>query len=111
MKKTLLFLIILGNIQIGRSQNLVPNPSFETLINCPPGTSGACVFFVDNVKASTTYWQNVGCGSADYFNSCASSGGVSVPFNMFGYQNARTGNAYVGFYVGQNYREYVTAKL
>jgi hypothetical protein len=88
-------------------QNLVPNPSFETLINCPTGISSACSYpFFDMIAFSTTYWHNIGCGSADYFNSCNTID-VGIPQNFRGYQNARTGVAYIGEICGDYYREIV----
>jgi len=66
----------------------VPNPSFESYTACPFGS-----FQIDKVNS----WSNAG-GSPDYFNSCALSGGASVPNNFYGYQNAANGNAYVGLY-------------
>jgi gliding motility-associated-like protein len=61
-------------------------------------------------------------GSSDYFNSCSLESSIngelifSVPENYFGYQNARTGNAYGGYYAdlsidNNNYYEYMSVKL
>lgn len=80
------------------AQNLVPNPSFELKNQCPTGLSG--IEYSPNYT-NFTYIQDwvspVKSGSPDYFNSCASSTSyVSVPFNAFGTQGARTGNAYAG---------------
>lgn len=82
------------------AQNLVLNPSFETYTACPNSASQLS-------KSSFWYGTN---GSSDYFNSCAPSV-VNVPNTIYGYQTARTGNAYAGGYFingyGSNYREYV----
>ncbi len=94
-----------------KSQNLVPNPSFEEYVSCPvePGFSSA---------SKPLHWENW-LNSPDYFNSCA--GGlndvdtvIDVPLNGFGFQYAATGEAYVGmytYYEKNEYREYVGAML
>ncbi len=89
MKKTFtIILLLLSNLSF--AQNLVPNPSFEIFDLCP-----------DNLAqiSRATGWLSFD-NTPDYFNSCASSGGpisVSVPSNQWGFQYARTGNAYAGF--------------
>ena len=65
----------------------MPNPSFEDTIGCP-----ASVDQVDSAVSWIAYR-----GSPDYFNSC-NSGIVGVPSNIYDFQNAKTGNAYAGFY-------------
>lgn len=40
-------------------------------------------------------WRGFSC---EYFNSCSSNWGISVPINGGGYQVTNTGNAYAGFY-------------
>ncbi len=57
--------------------------------------------------------QAVGCISTpDYFNTCASIGDNSnVPYTANGYQKAKDGNAYVGFFDGTFYREYIQIQL
>lgn len=91
----------------GEGQNLVPNSSFEDYISCPFGS-----YQIDKVVS----WSSAG-GSPDYFNSCAESGGASVPTNFYGYQNASSGDAYVGlitFIEGVSFpdnREHIQASL
>src|SRR5437868_4295396 len=104
MNKHFLVIFILLLNRLCYSQNLVPNSSFENLITCPQNPSGACMFFIDVLGNSCSNWHNVGCGSADYFNSC-NNGFVGVPQNDFGYQNARTGIAYIGEIYKSYYRE------
>ncbi len=90
-----------------RAQNLVPNWSFEDTIQCP-----------DNFGQlnRTQNWFNPTTGTPDYFNSC-NGGFFSVPYNAFGYQIARTGNAISGCYYGgpnlfpANNREYIETQL
>jgi hypothetical protein len=68
------------------AQNLVPNPSFEDTVNCPT------LFGQMNTALA---WSDYRL-SPDNFNSCNSST-VSVPFNIYDFQYAHTGNAYAGF--------------
>ncbi|MBI2721204.1 MAG: gliding motility-associated C-terminal domain-containing protein [Bacteroidetes bacterium] len=78
------------------------------------------VCFIEAAK----YWFNPTTGTADYFNSCSTDFDIpqntllfSVPQNYIGYQNARTGNAYGGYYCGLkpdtnfSYYEYLSVKL
>ena len=111
----LVVLIILLPAGIVYSQNLTPNPSFEDYVDCPTGYSAidSCMGTI-----SVTDWYIPTGGSADYLNSCATFASlVSVPSNFFGYQYARTGEAYAGciLYTSMtcvpNYREYVEARL
>ncbi|RYE24267.1 MAG: gliding motility-associated C-terminal domain-containing protein [Sphingobacteriales bacterium] len=105
------------------AQNLVPNPGFETMNNCPNN--------IGTVDFSPTYssfptvdaWISpMQSGSPDYFNSCATiPSGVHVPESTFGYQYARTGNAYMGIIAWQGtvdngswknvFHEYIQTKL
>ncbi len=98
------------------AQNLVPNPGFEDYYNCPQSISevpspGAITYGVKN-------WTVPGAGTSDYYNACG-AGIVGVPQNIFGYQQAHGGNAYVGmitmlYYLHPNsdtYREYVETQL
>lgn len=84
--------------------NLVPNPSFEDTVNCP-WTYDAIHYAVGWFKPST--------GTSDLLHSCS----FQVPQNYFGFQNARTGNAYAGLYTyhtfwpDSSYREYISIKL
>ncbi|MEI7597132.1 MAG: OmpA family protein [Bacteroidota bacterium] len=76
------------------SQNLISNYSFENG-NCPYDYSG-----MSNVDE----WGEYSHFSSDYFNSCVKEiqskyieADMSVPDNIFGHQDAKTGNAYAGF--------------
>ena len=91
------------------SQNLVPNPSFETYTDCPTSLNG-------NDPLPATPWVQGNAASADYFNTCASPGNAGVPQNLFGYQFPMpvTGQAYAGLFAHSyqsNYREYIQAPL
>ncbi len=86
--------------------NLVPNPSFEDTIHCP---------FMPGQIYYASHWSGPNGGTTDLFNSCASiSSGVSIPYNIVGNQNPRTGNGYAGIYTwvnGVNLRDYVQTKI
>lgn len=79
---------------VGNAQNLVPNPSFEEITECPDGL-----------------WQITKCAgweswrrTPDYFNACATEETygellINVPVNGFGYQTPASGEAYMGMAV------------
>jgi gliding motility-associated-like protein len=102
------------------SQNLVPNPDFETYNTCPNTLS--CINYSPTYSAFTwvTGWVNPMVGSSsDYFNTCATAT-CGVPSNTFGYQVPRSGKAYIGGYAylaasgGSSsvfYSEYAECKL
>jgi len=113
--------LICGFSQQSAAQNLAPNPSFEEYNNCitssTPGM-GYYGFPEPTVKA----WALPTDGSTDYFNSCVDTAtdgilSVSTPRSVFGYQVARTGNAYIGGILANDdpywgdYREYAESKL
>lgn len=88
--------------------NLVPNWSFEDTLNCP--SSNAQVYN----SPPPPWFQSTTQGTPDYFNSCTNAAIVDVPKNLWGYQNARTGEGYMGMGVyAQNFvaREYISVKL
>ncbi len=106
MKNTCLITLLFAGfiVNILKSQNLVPNPSFEDTINCPDGTSQV-------TKAK--YWNDLS-NTPDYFNACSIIWEASVPENFAGYQDAHTGVAYMGMYcysTVQLYREIIGANL
>ena len=91
-----------GQYYVNMGENLVPNPSFEETRACPKD----CDYIGGVVD-----WNLFPNFSADYFHRCANMYqteeyrrrnpreeilNFSVPRNMFGYQEARTGNAYAG---------------
>ncbi len=88
------------------SQNLVPNPDFETFTSCPPNVN-------QGGPMECTPWFHPTDASSDYFNICGGSG-ADVPNNLFGTQNAHSGVAYAGigvWFVGFLYREYLCVQL
>ncbi len=106
MKIVIAMLVFVPATFLVQAQNLVPNPSFEDTIACPFGLAQ---------MSRAMSWSSYGV-TPDYFNSCAPEGNsASVPLNLVGYQNARTGNAYAGLvtFVAliPNRREYIGAQL
>lgn len=108
MNKQICIIIFLLTCRICEGQNLVPNPSFENLLNCPTVPSLACGGpFNDEIAFCTSNWQNVEYGSADYYNAC-DTGLMGVPNTYFGYQYARTGVAFTGLIIyPPGYNEYI----
>jgi len=101
MKKLSTFFLILFSF-FSFSQNLVPNGSFEDTVACPTTISQ-----ITNAIGWSSYSI-----TPDYFNACASTSTlVNVPSNVFGTQNAKTGNAYAGFITAENAREYIGIQL
>lgn len=109
------FFVVLSCIV--HAQNLVPNGSFENFSQCP--------YTGDKIYYSNGWFQpnkilglSVNqCSSSDYYNSCDTTLLVSIPKNYFGFQYARTGDAYIGLalyshFINQNAgREYAEIKL
>jgi len=99
-------LIWISGLSVCRSQNLVPNPGFETNTACPDnyGSGGPML---------CTPWINGNLATADYFNTCATNANVQIPTNLFGSQPAHTGNAYAGFWARESFiwREYLQVQL
>jgi hypothetical protein len=106
-KKPLAFLLCLFFIGFGYGQNLVGNPSFENYTICPNAGN-------ENIE-SAIGWYNPTAYSPDYFNSCATDViyGQSVPQNGFGFQPAKTGEAYAGLIsmIETDGREYIQTML
>lgn len=108
MKRLFYLIIMLLVCRICKGQNLVPNGDFENYSGCPTDVSQ-----ID----SALFWMNpsAGAGSPDYYNECSSSSLVGVPYNVLGYQPARSGNGYSGIYiwvnVTGNVREYIETPL
>lgn len=116
----IVFLIIaLISSVLADAQNLVPNPSFENYVNCPAGTYE--LPYSENYTGFLTVngWCNaVKFTSPDYYNVCTGPNTVaSIPKNPWGYQQPRTGNAYVGIITHrevpgiQDFSEYIYCKL
>ncbi len=108
MKHFLLLKVAVLLSSLGLCQNLVPNYSFENYSACPPGSIVLAVPWKGGATSSL---------NAEYGNSCSPSICCGVPTNIYGYgyQYARTGNAYIGMYFrfekNRNFRNYIQVKL
>ena len=83
------------------AQNLVPNPSFETMTSIPSSYG--------QITNATPWYSNY--GSSDLFHTASAT--ASIPTNYFGTQAARTGNAYAGIAISSTntYHEYIGVPL
>jgi Secretion system C-terminal sorting domain len=110
MKKVLIN-VILGCFYFNAyPQNLVPNPSFEDTLHCPQ--------YISQINYAPPWFDPSTMGTPDYFNECYNFPWVlvDVPTNVFGYQYARTGQAYAGIFTWSggsvvNAREYIEVQL
>ncbi|MGB3948261.1 MAG: gliding motility-associated C-terminal domain-containing protein [Bacteroidia bacterium] len=90
-KKNYIILFVLFSYRILAQNSFVTNYSFEDTLDCPTGLGQlykSIAWINPSVSVNST---------SDYFNSC-NTNFLSTPTNAFGYQNAKTGNAYAGFY-------------
>jgi hypothetical protein len=82
--------LVLINTKTIYCQNLILNPSFEDSVASPLTFEE-----IDN----SLYWKNPNTASPDYFHISASSAmAMTIPYNFFGYQYSRMGNAHGGIY-------------
>jgi len=101
-KNYLLVSVFMLTISVAEAQNLVPNPSFEAHTVCPKEL-GKRQLYIEN-------WIQPTAGSIDYFHRCSNTCGV--PDNVVGYQEALSGDAYIGITVyHERYRVYAQAPL
>jgi gliding motility-associated-like protein len=106
MRNYLFYIILLCHFTISAQDNLVPNYSFENYSACPTSP---------NALSNATDWYTCNNESPDYFNSCQLMPNTyGVPFTIYGYQPARTGQAYTGLFVyggSVPHREYLQVQL
>ncbi len=101
-KKYALIPALLLTVAATEAQNLVPNPSFEEHTVCPKEL-GKRQLYIEN-------WIQPTAGSIDYFHRCSDKCGV--PDNVVGYQEAMSGDGYIGLTVyHERYRVYAQALL
>ena len=116
-------IILLAFCDFSKSQNanLVMNPSFEEFTVCPDYQNGAYYFNFTHLPN----WNDVFYNTPDYFNVCSPIEPTllpeidyplyGVPRNGYGYQFAKSGNAYCGistYYVGQPHgQEYISGRF
>ncbi len=91
-------------------QNLIPNPGFDDLTQCP-FTYGQINFAFP--------WVNANNGTSDIYNDCSSVPGIKVPNAgknpLYSYQKQKSGGGYagIGVYTNANnvYLEYIETPL
>lgn len=93
----LFFISLLISYSKGNGQNLIPNPSFETIGICPAKHGESAGKF----DSYTNSWYSANVGSPDLFTDCSEKASVTplniIPPNVFpGIQTARTGSVYAG---------------
>lgn len=101
--------LVFGSIStsIYAQGNLIRNPSFEDVYNnyCPDSGLGTTASY--EIGLHIQHWQadavmppdlnSIGRNTPDYYNSCdIQVNGFGVPSNVSGYQDAKTGDAYMG---------------
>lgn len=104
MLYNILFLFAVFSLKA--QENLVPNGSFEDIDTCPIGNG--------QIHLSSN-WYSASLGTPDLLHACGNID-VSVPQNIFGFQYARTGEAYANIQIsvtglGAPIREYIQCKL
>lgn len=104
MKRLSVFglLVILPFFVNAQSPNLIPNPGFDSIVNCSP-----------TINTLNCYcWYKTTWGTPDNFNTCFNSP-LGAPNNSFGFQQPRSGNGYAGIivYASNNDREYIGTTL
>ena len=98
----LIILVLVGFSFHLKSQNLVPDSSFESVHRLPTKK--------ENSLTCTKDWMSPTEGASDYYHN-DSKRHTGVPRNVFGRQKPHTGNAYAGICVRANFIEYVQTKL
>lgn len=85
------------------AQNLVKNPGFEEMVQCPKEYG--------SLSEDALFWKQPTNGSSDYFQSCSDN--MSIKRNFIGQQETFEGNGYAGFYAygPEDYREYLAGEL
>ena len=84
--------------------------------NCAGGNVGALEILFPGILKWNDPLEGFGAGSTDHFHTCRLPGDIfSAPGpNKFGYQQPRTGNAYIAvqtYWSVQSYTSYCTSKL
>ncbi len=114
MKFLYVYFLFLCCISWGSAQNLISNPGFDSIIECPNPFGRYDI-------ALAPPWESAGL-SPDLFNTCG-MGGFQVPYSggTGSYQPAQSGGGYAGFtcYIGHptlsvpfnTYREYIMTPL
>jgi len=99
------FIIMMISKWTSGQVNLVPNSSFEIISQCP---------FSQGQLDFAAPWFHPTTQDPELYNACEITGGLGVPNNSIGYQQAKTGNGYSGggfWGNGSNARDYFSVKL
>lgn len=109
-KQLLNIMFLFFALKLNAQTNLAPNPSFEDTLACPVGPGPIPVLDWIAIYGSPDYFNSV------YHSTCGYSG--DVPNNFLGYQQARSGNSYMGISTycapsscGPNYREAIQSQM
>ncbi len=110
--KYFFLLLILFCCEAKTQTNLVYNGDFEIYDTCPNIQSQP---YTNQIKYCLG-WDKPTAATSDYYNACDNSTFfklVGVPQNAFGFQEARSGNGYCGFYTHTDtiWYEYITGTL
>ncbi len=97
-------MLFLSYCQLGYTQNLIPNFSFEENEGCPSSIQ------YKRTKWLLTDWVSATDGTPDYYHRC-STNQVSIPYNWAGKAQPVHGEAYAGLYLWGGYREFLKIKL
>lgn len=114
LRKSVLTFVVMFSFTVSFAQNLVPNPSFET-VNCQNSFFLPWGCTIEN----NLPWTATTLGSPDSYNSCHSGSNYmyGTPENYTGSQHAKSGNGYAGIFTysteqGQDeYREYISVAM
>ncbi|MEL7020740.1 MAG: T9SS type A sorting domain-containing protein [Bacteroidota bacterium] len=105
--KFILTIVCLSSLVLSlTAQNLVPNPSFESIM-CPSNYTG----FSPQVETQVEHWYSANCASPDPMTNCSTNENTNVPDVWFGNQTARTGTNYMGFSFYDLQYEYLQVEL
>jgi len=113
LKAAVLFYILILSSLMGNAQNLVPNPSFEEYITCPPSVGGLA-FQSPPYESLIANWYSMSV-TPDYMHECAGIGASNYPLdNAWGNQSPLDGEGYIAmgmFDQFENSREYAAVEL
>lgn len=120
MNKLVLYIVLfISNFYIAilNAQNLVPNPSFEEIVQCPEMPDPGQIHLAKPwFQPTPWFWDSTDfetSSSSDLFHECAPQGESGVPLSWAGYQFARTGKGYagIGFWQSSTSRERIEVEL
>jgi len=100
--------LLISEINIAQTVNLVRNYSFEEYINCPEDYTPQ-----DRTHKLIPDWTYPTIATPDYFNRCSPKN-VGVPVNFAGESEPVTGDGYAGAILSgteESYREYIQGSL